>query len=56
MVNSVDAAYQPTSRTTPTRYRERGRYDRRTVHDILDEALICHLGYLRAGRPVVWGW
>lgn len=53
MVNSEDAAYQPTSRTTPTRYRERGRYDRRTVHDILDEALICHLGYLRDGRPVV---
>lgn len=49
----MEAAYQPTSHTTPTRYRERGRYDRRTVHDILDEALICHLGYLRADRPVV---
>ncbi|WAJ47377.1 pyridoxamine 5'-phosphate oxidase family protein [Mycobacterium sp. Aquia_216] len=45
--------YRPTSRTTPTRYRERARYDRDTVHRILDEALICHLGYLRAGRPVV---
>lgn len=49
----MDTAYQPTSRTTPTRYRERARYDRRTVHDILDEALICHLGYLSAGHPVV---
>ena len=29
------------------------RYDRETVHRILDEALICHLGYLSAGRPVV---
>ncbi|CDO88409.1 flavin-nucleotide-binding protein [Mycobacterium triplex] len=45
--------YRPTSRTTPTRYRERARYDRDTVHRILDEALICHLGYLGAGRPVV---
>ncbi|MEM6107814.1 pyridoxamine 5'-phosphate oxidase family protein [Mycobacterium sp. 050272] len=45
--------YRPTSRTTPTRYRERARYDRDTVHRILDEALICHLGYLNAGRPVV---
>lgn len=53
MGNSVDTAYPPTSRTTPTRYRERARYDRRTVHDILDEALVCHLGYLSAGRPVV---
>ncbi|OCB20711.1 pyridoxamine 5'-phosphate oxidase family protein [Mycobacterium intracellulare] len=53
MGNSVDTTYPPTSRTTPTRYRERARYDRRTVHDILDEALVCHLGYLSAGRPVV---
>jgi uncharacterized protein len=46
-------AYPPTSRTVPTRYRERARYDRATVHGILDEALICHVGYLNAGRPVV---
>ena len=45
--------YSPTPRTTPTRYRERARYDRETIHRILDEALICHLGYLSAGRPVV---
>lgn len=49
----MDTAYPPTTRTTPTRYRERAHYDRRTVHGILDEALICHLGYLSAGRPVV---
>jgi len=46
-------AYRPTPRTTPTRYRERADYDRATVHEILDEALICHLGYLGAGGPVV---
>jgi uncharacterized protein len=46
-------AYQPTRRTTPTRYRERAHYDREIVHHILDEALVCHLGYLRDGRPVV---
>ena len=49
----METAYRPTPRTTPTRYRERAHYDRTTVHDILDEALICHLGYLSAGRPVV---
>jgi nitroimidazol reductase NimA-like FMN-containing flavoprotein (pyridoxamine 5'-phosphate oxidase superfamily) len=37
----------------PTRYRERVRYDRATVHGILDEALICHVGYLDAGHAVV---
>jgi uncharacterized protein len=46
-------SYLPTPQTTPTRYRERARYDRATVHGILDEALICHVGYLNSGRPVV---
>jgi len=49
----LETAYQPTPRTTPTRYRERAHYDRKAVHAILDEALICHLGYLGAGGPVV---
>ncbi|HTY32923.1 pyridoxamine 5'-phosphate oxidase family protein [Mycobacterium sp.] len=49
----METAYRPTPRTTPTRYRERADYERATVHEILDEALICHLGYLGAGGPVV---
>jgi nitroimidazol reductase NimA-like FMN-containing flavoprotein (pyridoxamine 5'-phosphate oxidase superfamily) len=51
--NPMDTAYRPTPRTTPTRYRERAHYDRETVHQILDQALICHLGYINAGSPVV---
>lgn len=46
-------SYRPTPRTTPTRYRERVDYHRATVHQILDEALICHLGYASAHGPVV---
>lgn len=49
----MDTAYHPTPRTSPTRYRERAHYDRETVHRILDESLVCHLGYIRDGRPVV---
>jgi uncharacterized protein len=49
----LETAYHPTPRTTPTRYRERAHYDREAVHAILDEALICHLGYLSGGGPVV---
>jgi uncharacterized protein len=49
----METAYRPTPRTTPTRYRERASYDREIVHRILDESLICHLGYVSAGRPVV---
>ncbi|MFE7099082.1 pyridoxamine 5'-phosphate oxidase family protein [Streptomyces erythrochromogenes] len=46
-------AYEPTDRTVPTRSRDRARYDRETVHSILDEAYICHLGFVRDGAPVV---
>ena len=37
----------------PTRYRERARYDRTTVHGILDEALFCHVGVVGDTGPVV---
>ncbi|MEV0123914.1 pyridoxamine 5'-phosphate oxidase family protein [Streptomyces sp. NPDC050703] len=47
------AAYAPTDRTVPTRSRERASYDRETVHAILDEAYVCHLGFVRDGAPVV---
>lgn len=52
-LETAHPTYQPTPRTTPTRYRERARYDRETVHRVLDEALICHLGYVSGGKPVV---
>jgi nitroimidazol reductase NimA-like FMN-containing flavoprotein (pyridoxamine 5'-phosphate oxidase superfamily) len=32
---------------------ERGHYDTETIHAILDEALICHAGFVIDGRPVV---
>jgi nitroimidazol reductase NimA-like FMN-containing flavoprotein (pyridoxamine 5'-phosphate oxidase superfamily) len=47
------AAYQPGPRTTPTRKRDRTTYDRAAVHAVLDEALVCHVGYVVDGAPVV---
>ncbi|MCX4774079.1 pyridoxamine 5'-phosphate oxidase family protein [Streptomyces sp. NBC_01260] len=47
------AAYEPTGRTVPTRSRERAAYDREQIHSILDEAYVCHLGFVRDGAPVV---
>ncbi|MFE2288993.1 pyridoxamine 5'-phosphate oxidase family protein [Streptomyces sp. NPDC059443] len=47
------AGYEPTDRTVPTRSRDRARYDRETVHSILDQAYLCHLGFVRDGAPVV---
>lgn len=46
-------AYTATERTVPTRSKERASYDRDLVHAILDEAYVCHLGFVRDGAPVV---
>lgn len=40
-------------RTTVRRLPQRADYDRATVEAILDEALICHIGYVVEGSPVV---
>jgi uncharacterized protein len=42
-----------TARTTVRRLPERARYDRQTVHAILDEALICHAAFAVNGRPAI---
>src|SRR5947208_3945139 len=39
--------------TTVRRLAARGNYDRATIHAILDEALICHVGFVAGERPVV---
>jgi nitroimidazol reductase NimA-like FMN-containing flavoprotein (pyridoxamine 5'-phosphate oxidase superfamily) len=42
-----------TPRTRITRLPERGRSERSDLHAILDAGLICHLGLVRDGTPVV---
>ncbi|MFE7776999.1 pyridoxamine 5'-phosphate oxidase family protein [Streptomyces sp. NPDC057445] len=49
----ADSVYRTTERTSPTRGRARASYDRELVHSILDEAYVCHLGFVRDGAPVV---
>jgi nitroimidazol reductase NimA-like FMN-containing flavoprotein (pyridoxamine 5'-phosphate oxidase superfamily) len=43
----------PTQHTEVKRHPERGAYDRATIDSILDEALICHVGFMVGGRPFV---
>jgi hypothetical protein len=50
---SHPASYGQTRRVTPTRLAERASYDAAAVHAVLDEALICHLGCVVEGEPVV---
>ena len=42
-----------TDRTRVRREPQRGRYDRQTIDAILDEALVCHLGFVHEGQPYV---
>ncbi|HEX7147404.1 MAG TPA: pyridoxamine 5'-phosphate oxidase family protein [Actinomycetota bacterium] len=45
--------YQPSPRTRARRLPERAAYDRATVHAILDEGFICHVGFVAEGQPFV---
>jgi uncharacterized protein len=49
----MTASLSPTPRTTLTRHRERGREDRAELFAVLEEALVCHVGIVRDGQPVV---
>ena len=43
----------PTPRTRLTRHRERGSGEREDLFAIIGEALVCHVGIVRDGEPVV---
>jgi nitroimidazol reductase NimA-like FMN-containing flavoprotein (pyridoxamine 5'-phosphate oxidase superfamily) len=47
------ASLPPTPRTTVRRLAQRATYDRTTIHAILDEGLVCHLGFVHDGQPYV---
>lgn len=46
-------ASPPTDRTRVRRLPDRGVYDRPVIDAILDEALVCHLGFVAEGQPFV---
>jgi nitroimidazol reductase NimA-like FMN-containing flavoprotein (pyridoxamine 5'-phosphate oxidase superfamily) len=47
------AHHAPSDRTRLRRMQERGRYDAATIDAILDEGLICHIGFASGAGPVV---
>ncbi|MEV0059131.1 pyridoxamine 5'-phosphate oxidase family protein [Nocardia sp. NPDC050718] len=51
--DSTRTPLSPTPRTTLTRSKERGRADRAELDAVLDAGLVCHLGVLLGGSPVV---
>ncbi len=48
-----DPAFLQTQRTQLKRLPQRGDYDRQTIYDILDEGLICQVGFVVDGQPFV---
>ena len=46
-------ALSPTPRTRVRRLPRRASYDREVIHAILDEALVCHIGFVHEERPFV---
>jgi hypothetical protein len=50
---SMETRSAPTERTRVRRLPERGAYDMETIHAILDTAVVCHVGIVEGGSPVV---
>ncbi len=46
-------SYLPTARTSVHRLKKRAAYDKATVHAILDEGYICHIGFVVDAQPYV---
>jgi Pyridoxamine 5'-phosphate oxidase len=49
----VDDLLPQTERTTVRRLRQRGVYQRTVIHHILDEAVVCQVGFVVDGAPYV---
>jgi uncharacterized protein len=47
------SSYSSTPRTRIKRLGKRAVYDKRRVHEILDEGYLCHVGFVRDGQPFV---
>jgi uncharacterized protein len=45
--------FTPTKRTRVTRKPDRANYERETTYNILDQAFVCHVGFIADGMPVV---
>lgn len=51
--SATEATLPVSPRTTLRRLPSRGRFDRASVNSILDEALLCHVGFVVEGQPFV---
>ncbi|MGG6265423.1 pyridoxamine 5'-phosphate oxidase family protein [Leptolyngbya sp. AN03gr2] len=52
-MNNTESPFEITARTQIKRLPQRGEYDREMIYQILDEGLICHVGFAVEGQPFV---
>jgi len=50
---TVSESFTPNERTRVVREPQRGVYDRETIYKILDEGMVCHVGFSTDGQPFV---
>jgi hypothetical protein len=53
MENAMAELIAPTERTRLKRLPDRGAFERETVNAILDEGLVCHMGFVHDEQPFV---
>ncbi len=53
MSNSSEHVLPVTQRTKIRRVPQRGQYERQVIYDILDEGLVCHVGFGVDNQPFV---
>ncbi|RAM48454.1 MAG: pyridoxamine 5'-phosphate oxidase family protein [Hapalosiphonaceae cyanobacterium JJU2] len=53
MSNSSENVLPVTQRTKIRRVPQRGQYERQVIYDILDEGLVCHVGFAVNDQPFV---
>jgi nitroimidazol reductase NimA-like FMN-containing flavoprotein (pyridoxamine 5'-phosphate oxidase superfamily) len=49
----MSLSFPKTARNKVKRHPERGNYDAETIYPIVDEALICHVGFVQDNQPYV---
>jgi uncharacterized protein len=47
------AGFELSRRNRLVRHPERGQYDRESVYEIVDQAMLCHVGFVQDGLPYV---
>lgn len=51
--NETSEELTPTQRSTVKRLPKRGQYERTVIYQILDEGLVCHVGFAVDNQPYV---